>query len=215
ARRARFLSSSPGFTGALSCSRDHLDEHGRTVAPPRGPIDGRARGPARRGGSLPPMAPQETLDENDSDQRREIFVGCAELPPGMSRTVYFQKLRFLETRLPGDELPGERVLRRWRADAGGAGRFAIVAPRELCDLSGSLEARRADRVALADRLGRAAAELGAAAVVFPTAPEVTPSTAHRDRLRWLFEEVAPAERMGGALRVWQPDGLWRPAVAHR
>src|SRR5690606_3934865 len=44
---------------------------------------------------------------------------------------------------------------------------------------------------------------------------VTPSTAHRDRLRWLFEEVAPAERMGGALRVWQPDGLWRPAVAHR
>ena len=148
------------------------------------------------------------------EEHRAISVGCAELPPGMARKVYFQKLQFLETRLPGDETPGERILRRWRQEAGGPGRFALVAPRDLCDPSGAREASiAAEKRVRAGELARAAAELGAAAVVFPTPPEITPGSAHRDRLRWLFEEVASSERFGDIVRVWQADGLWRPAVA--
>lgn len=147
-------------------------------------------------------------------ERREISVGCAELPSGMARRLYFHKLRFLEARLPSDQIPGERILRRWRAEAGEAGRFALVAPRELCDLH-LPTADLPGHAALALRLSECAAVLQAAAVVFATPTQVTPSASHRDALKRFFDEVATAERFPGAARVWQPDGLWRPPVVAR
>jgi uncharacterized protein YecE (DUF72 family) len=153
----------------------------------------------------------------EEDVRREISVGCAELPQSMSRKVYFQKLRFLETRLPADEVPSERILRRWRTEAGGAGRFALIAPRELCE-STAVPDSPSERAAIAARasfLAEGARHAGAAVVLFVTPPSLTPSTAHRDRLRRLFEDIAGPERFAGLVRAWQPDGLWRPAVAAR
>lgn len=147
-------------------------------------------------------------------ERREISVGCAELPAGMARRLYFQKVRFLEARLPGDQIPGERILRRWRTEAGAEGRFSLVAPRELCELH-LPAADTVGHAALARRLADAAKQLSAAAVVFATPTQVTPSSTHRDALRRFFEEVATAELFGGVVRVWQPDGLWRPPILAR
>lgn len=168
------------------------------------------------------MAESETLgaheDESAIDEaRRDISVGCVDLPHGMSRRVYFQKLRFLETRLPADEVPSERIMRRWRTESGGAGRFAVVAPRDLCEPASGPESatERAAVVARASLLAAGARHSGAAAVLFTTPPSLTPSTAHRDRLRRLFEDIAGPDRFAGLVRVWQPDGLWRPALAAR
>jgi uncharacterized protein YecE (DUF72 family) len=147
-------------------------------------------------------------------ERREISVGCAELPAGMARRTYFQKLRFLEARLPSDQVPGERILRRWRTEAGGDGRFALVAPRELCDLH-LPAADSGGHAALARRLAECAQVVHAAAVVFATPTQVTPSSTHRDSLKRFFDTIATADMFGAAVRVWQPDGLWRPPVAAR
>lgn len=168
------------------------------------------------------MAESETLGARDDaglpeEARREISVGCVDLPHGMSRRVYFQKLRFLETRLPADEVPSERIMRRWRNEAGGAGRFAIVAPRDLYEPPTSPESapERAAIAARASLLASGARQAGAVAVLFATPPSLTPSTAHRDRLRRLFEDIAGPDRFSGLCRIWQPDGLWRPALAAR
>jgi uncharacterized protein YecE (DUF72 family) len=155
---------------------------------------------------------QRAADE--TDPRREIAVGTTELPPGMVRRAYFQKLRFLEARLPGDQIPSDRILRRWRNDSGGEGRFSLLAPRELCELA-RLPDSLADMRVLAGRLVAAARMVGAVALVFLTPSDVTPSSPHRDRLRQLFEEIAGAELCGDLLRVWQAAGLWRPGVADR
>ena len=168
------------------------------------------------------MVESETLSAHGGESavdevRREISVGCVDLPHGMSRRVYFQKLRFLETRLPADEVPSERIMRRWRSEAGSPERFAIVAPRDLCEPPGGPETptERAAVAARASLLASGARQAGAAAVLFATPPSLTPSTAHRDRLRRLFEDVAGPDRFTGLVRVWQPDGLWRPALAAR
>jgi uncharacterized protein YecE (DUF72 family) len=161
------------------------------------------------------MAESETVSAVE-EVRREISVGCVDLPHGMSRRVYFQKLRFLETRLPADEVPSERIMRRWRNESGGPGRFAIVAPRDLCEPAGpESPTERAAASARASLLASGARHAGAAAVLFMTPPSLTPSSAHRDRLRRLFEDVAGPDRFVGLVRVWQPDGLWRPALAAR
>jgi uncharacterized protein YecE (DUF72 family) len=143
-----------------------------------------------------------------------ISAGCAELPPGMSRAAYFQKLPLLEMRLPGERMPAASMARRWATDAGGPGRIVLVAPRELCRF------HRADGFAGLDQaatdLAAAATEALAAAVLFMTPPDLSPSSAHRDALQRFFGEIATAERFGGdggAARVWQPDGLWRPLTA--
>ena len=148
-------------------------------------------------------------------QGDHITVGCAELPPGMTRAEYFRLLRFLEMRLP-DRALTPPAIERLRDEAGGAQRLALVAPRSLCQVhrpggpdADALEAGATD-------LARTAAQLGAAAVVFCTPPDLSPSTAHRDALRRFFADFATSERFARhdqTVRVWQPDGLWRPAVA--
>lgn len=142
----------------------------------------------------------------------EVAVGCAELPPGMSRLAFFRQLALLETRFPGDEIPNQRVVRRWRAEAGADGQLVLVAPRAICALHRS-EDPAAPRAEMAARLCEAAAQAEAPAVLFPTPPEVSPSSGHRDALAEFFSEHVSAERMGTTVRVWAPDGLWRPRVA--
>ncbi len=157
----------------------------------------------------------DTIDTTGTYEPR-IAVGCAELPPGMNRAAYFRKLHFLEMRLPGDDLPAPRVAERWRADAGD-GELALVAPRALSSFHQSANAAELD--ASVARFAETAAHAGAAAVVFATPPDLSPSSAHRDHLRHFFTDVASPARFagndgtGGAIRVWQPDGLWRPHVA--
>ncbi len=161
----------------------------------------------------------DTIDTTDTTDAR-IFVGCAELPPGMGRAAYFRRLGFLEMRLPGDKIPAPRVAERWRADAGD-GALALVAPRALSSFHQPDALSAADLDAAVARFADAAAHARADALVFATPPDLSPSSANRDRLRHFFTAVAGPERFGrsagdadgaagGAIRVWQPDGLWRP-----
>jgi uncharacterized protein YecE (DUF72 family) len=155
------------------------------------------------------------MSDPHESQRARIAVGCAELPPGMNRAAYFRRLSLLEMRLPGDRPPAARVAERWREEAG-EGQLALVAPRDLCSFHrpsgpGADELERA-----AAELANVAARARAAAVVFVTPPDLSPSSANRDRLQHFFAAVAGPDRFGGGagpLRVWQPDGLWRPAAA--
>lgn len=134
----------------------------------------------------------------------------------MSRAAYFRRLPLLEMRLPGERVPAERVGERWASEAGERGRHVLVAPRWMCRVHApDAEATIADGVA---DLARVAVQARAAAVVFATPPDLSPSSAHRDALRRFFAELASDERFAGdgaapVARVWQPDGLWRPAVA--
>lgn len=142
-----------------------------------------------------------------------IAVGCAELPPGMSRAAYFHKLPLLEMKLPGDASPAARVAQRWAADAGERGQLSLVAPRWMAACHKGAERTASEVDAAVAGLAETALRARAAAVVFATPPDLSPSSAHRDALRGFFADVATAERFPGIARVWQPDGLWRPSPA--
>lgn len=136
-----------------------------------------------------------------------ILVGCTDLPHGLSRRRFFSAVGLLETHLPGDAVPSDRVLERWAAEAGERGSYALIAPRGLC-APGRAGANRDEIREGAVRLAAAAGRLRARAVVFVTPAELSPSATHRERLRRLFGEDAPAELFGEVVRVWQPGGLW-------
>lgn len=156
-------------------------------------------------------SPRQPMTTSDSSPGA-ITVGCAELPPGMSRAAYFRALPLLEMRLPGDRIPPARVAGRWASEAGRAGRIALVAPRSMMRFHQADAAARAAIDDDAALLAGTAIQSGAAAVVFATPPDLSPSSAHRDALRRFFDEIASADRFR-ALRIWQPDGLWRPLGA--
>jgi uncharacterized protein YecE (DUF72 family) len=162
-----------------------------------------------------PFAARTSMSDLDDSPGPRIAVGCAELPPGMSRTAYFRRLPFLEMRLPGDRAPAPRVAERWREEAG-PGQLALVAPRALCSFHRPGGPGADELARSADQLAEVASRARAAAVVFITPPDLSPSSANRDRLQEFFRAVAGADRFGGdgaPLRIWQPDGLWRPASA--
>jgi len=166
-----------------------------------------------------PFASQGSVPPDDIDieidSAASITVGCAELPPGKNRAAYFRALPLLEMRLPGDRIPAPSVADRWRADAGSR-QLALVAPRALLQLRAPGALTPVDLESQTAALAETAARIRAAAVVFITPPDLSPSSAHRDLLRSFFDEVATADRFGGeggSVRVWQPDGLWRPVVA--
>jgi uncharacterized protein YecE (DUF72 family) len=62
-------------------------------------------------------------------------------------------------------------------------------------------------------LHNAMVSLDAAAAVFRTPPEFSPSQANRDAMRRFFGERATSERLEGRMRVWVPSGLWDPPSA--
>jgi len=57
--------------------------------------------------------------------------------------------------------------------------------------------------------------LTAAHVVFRSPALCGPSVANRDQLKRFFAELATVDAVGGAARVWLPDGLWEPRAAVR
>lgn len=164
---------------------------------------------------------------------KHVIVGCAGLPHGVGWSRYFQRLPYLETAalLQGPVRPS--VLRRWRERAGRERAFGVVAPsiithppgprgfgprgwpvppdrqHEVGGFRATEVVRQGVRV-----LTEAAAALDAAAVVFRTPPDLSPSQANRDAMRRFFAEDATAEHFAGRARVWMPSGLWEPPTAH-
>jgi hypothetical protein len=200
----------------------HLDQPAQGAFELAGFHEGTLRGtfwavnrwqPSRKSGYF--LATTSMSDASETPRSATIAVGCAELPPGMNRAAYFRRLPFLEMRLPGDQVPARRVAERWRAEAGD-GQLALVAPRALSAFHQAGGPSDADLDAAVAELAEAARAAGAVAVVFATPPGLSPSSAHRDRLRTFFTDVASAARFGGdggIARIWQADGLWRPPVA--
>ncbi len=134
-----------------------------------------------------------------------VHVGCVDLPHGIGWDRYFGRLSFLETSALTRGPLRTSVMNKWRAAAPGPGSFGLVAPpiqEQPLGLPRGVEA-----------LGEAVRGLDASAVVFRTPPMFSPSSGNRDLLRRFFAEVAPAEKLSGATRVWQPDGLWELPTA--
>ncbi|WP_428268451.1 DUF72 domain-containing protein [Haliangium sp.] len=163
-----------------------------------------------------------------------LHIGCADLPPGLSRRRYFERLGYLETTATLLGIPRRAVLRGWREEAAGPGRFGLIAPQIITHRPGRKGYRRSkvtlspaelaqagafratEVVAQAtEALAQAAEVIAASVIVFRSPPDFAPSAANRDAMRRYFDEQAPAARFAGALRVWEPQGLWEPQVAAR
>ena len=164
----------------------------------------------------------------------DLAIGCADLPPGLRRVRYFQRLRYLEAGGTRYQVPRGKVLDRWRAEAGADARFGLHAPQEISDRPGPKGYPRSRRALTKKQLWQAGgfrdteviqdavqsiadacARLGTDVVIFRSPPEFVPSAANRDTLKGFFSQVATAERFGDTARVWEPLGLWEPATAMR
>ncbi|MEZ4367836.1 MAG: DUF72 domain-containing protein [Kofleriaceae bacterium] len=155
-----------------------------------------------------------------------IRIGTVDLPQKGGWDGYFKRLDYLELSglFTAPVKPG--TLARWASSAP-AGSLGLVAPwvtthREAPTRvqaswtadAGSGEFRDSPAVRVAvDALAQAATTVAAPVVMFQSPPMLSPSASNRDRLRAFFAEVAPAERFGGARRVWVPSGLWTPLTA--
>ena len=164
---------------------------------------------------------------------KHVIVGCAGLPRGLGWPRYFQRLPYLEL---GALLAGpvrSTVLRRWRTTAPRAGAFGVVAPALITHTPGPRGFgprgwpvppgrpfdvggfKASPEVAAAHAAHLNALELlDAAAAVYRTPPDFSPSAANREAMRRFFSEVMTAEVAGERLRVWHPSGLWEPPAAH-
>ncbi len=138
-------------------------------------------------------------------------VGCAELPPGMNRGKYFEKLSLLEVgafanRKAGTSKPGRKVVRGWREKSPETARFSVLAHSELTGAKAfpTDDEGREIATSLADSCQVLAAE----AVVFRTPASFSPSAQNRERMKVFFGEIATADAFGDTVRVWEPGGLW-------
>lgn len=121
-------------------------------------------------------------------------IGCADLPPGMSRQRYFERLSFLESSVLATTSPSLKSLEKWKTERPAGTGLALVVPHTI-DLGFLTEAVRA---------------AGAEVALFRTPADLSPSASHRDEVRALLGERT-AEL--GAVRVWEPQGLWSLAAA--
>ena len=178
-----------------------------------------------------PHDPSGTPSSQDSPA---ILVGCAELPPGLRRVRYFQRRRYLEVADTMYQLPKLSVLSRWSGDAEPNGRFGLLAPQVITHKPDPRGYRRGGdnlaREQLADagwfratdlvvrsveEFARVVRSVPTDAVLFRAPADFSPSAANREALRRFFTDIAPAEIFAGAVRVWEPQGLWEPALAAR
>jgi uncharacterized protein YecE (DUF72 family) len=187
-----------------------------------------------------PNSPEQSADVPFEGERNEsagaamTVVGCADLPPGLRRKRFFEVLDYLENEGTRFRLPAARVLQRWRDEAGPRGRLGLVAPQVITDKPGTRGYARGGEELTAKELAQAGAfgatpvveravktlieacsALPADTVIFRSPPDFAPSAANRDAMRRFFAELAPAERFGDTVRVWEPQGLWEPEVAAR
>ncbi len=141
-----------------------------------------------------------------ADSSTRAPVGCAELPPGMSRRQYFEKLDLLEVAALHKGTVSRKAVRSWREQSPASARFTLLAPQQLTHPRGFASDAEAD--ASAAQLAEFSKLLAAEAVVFRTPSSFTPSATGRDQVRRFFTEIASAERFPKTERVWDPDGLW-------
>jgi uncharacterized protein YecE (DUF72 family) len=148
-----------------------------------------------------------------------VRIGTVDLPDRMERERYFRELDFLELSalFAGPLKPS--VLAKWEVAPKGS--LALVAPWVLThrkppkanvlwphDASvGDFRDSAPGRAALV-QFAAAVKQLGASHAVFRSPSLFAASAANRDALKKFFGEIATPEAVGGAVRVWIPDGLW-------
>lgn len=147
-------------------------------------------------------------DTVSTEQIPRHQVGCAELPPGMNRGKYFEKLALLEIAAFATSNPTPKAVRGWRSKSPAHVRFSLMASSELTQ-SKSFPVNDTGREATA-KLSDACQVLSAEAVVFKTPADFSPSVGNRDRMKAYFSEIATQEAFGTTKRVWEPAGLWEP-----
>ena len=191
-----------------------------------------AEAPNEPAGELQRAPEPDGKSDGEVDGSALIRVGCADLPPGLRRNRYFERLPYLEVEGTMFKLPKASVLRRWADETGKRGGFGLLAPQVIshkpgprgyrrggeglsqADLAQAGGFRATDLVRGAvEALARAAELVRAEVVLFRSPADFTPSASHRDALRHFFSEMAPADRFGDAVRVWEPQGLWEPSMA--
>lgn len=174
-----------------------------------------------------PPEPVPTLPPN-------VSVGCSDLPPGLRRKRYFQRLHYLDIRGTRIRVPKNSALDNWRVEAGDNGRFGLYAPQVITDKPGRKGYAQAKKklspknLALAggfrntevvtrsvQSIANACTRVNADIVIFRSPPEFVPSAHNRDTLHAFFNDVAPQELFGDTARVWEPTGLWESASAAR
>ena len=190
-----------------------------------------ASAPGEPDGKEPPDA---SNDSSAPDGKSQIQVGCADLPPGLRRARYFERLRYLEIEGTLHGLPKPSVITRWAAEIGSDGRLGLLAPEVISHNPGPRGYPRMKVALLPEELAQAGAfrstpvvsqavealarvttALRAEVVLFRSPADFSPSASHRDTLRHFFTEMARADLFGETLRVWEPQGLWEPEVAAR
>ncbi len=184
---------------------------------------------------MPDRVPEKDEDSSNSPDAsaRTIRVGCSDLPPGLARKQYFARLDYLENEGTRHKLPGQRVLRRWLAEAGPGGRFGLLAPQVITDKPGRSGYARGDALTgeelkqaggfqpselvkqAVHSIAEACTTLQAETVVFRTPADFSPSATNRRAMRVFFSEIATQERFPQTARVWEPQGLWEIDVAAR
>lgn len=137
------------------------------------------------------------------------LIGCAELPPGMSRANYFEKLDFLEVASFFTNEPSRKVVRAWREKSPQGAAFSVIAHQSLTQ-PGFQPGDKSLETTL--QLVDFCEILRAEAVVFKTPASFAPSSKNRERLKTYFTEEGTSERFGTTQRVWDPDGLWEPST---
>jgi len=151
-------------------------------------------------------------------------IGTVDLPDRMDRERYIRELTYLELSLlfAGPVKPS--VLAKWKATDDFA--IGLVAPWVMTHKTppkasklwahdatvGEFRDSGPARVARAE-LAKAVAEIGASHVVFRSPPLFAASAKNRETLTAFFTELATEDEIGGATRVWVPDGLWDPITA--
>jgi hypothetical protein len=154
-----------------------------------------------------------------------VRVGTVDLPARAGWDRYFGALTYLELSGLFAAPVKTATMSRWKA-AAPPRTLGLVAPWPITHrkppvgprgwssdaASGEYRDGEAAREAVS-ALAAAAVRLEAAAVVFQSPADLSPSTATRDHLTAFFTGIAPASVFGGAERVWIPGGLWEPATA--
>ncbi|WP_437987113.1 DUF72 domain-containing protein [Sorangium sp. So ce117] len=130
-----------------------------------------------------------------------ITVGCAGFP--VPATRYFREFMFVEVQETHVSLPGPGTIRRWRREAPGGFRFALLGPREI-----GQEGFRDGKVieTALKSIEAVADELEAKLAVFVGPPEFTPTRANKAILReFLLNVKKRFERV-----VFEPPPGWDP-----
>jgi uncharacterized protein YecE (DUF72 family) len=167
-------------------------------------------------------------------QAPPIRVGCAGLPPRMPRDRYWRDLPFLEADVMYRSPPRRAAIRGWRETAPEGSGISLLAwqaithragkqgyaykgtplpPAELAETGGFRDTPTVRRAV--EAMAEAVEATEAEAVVFRTPASFAPSAKNRDAMKRFFTDIAGPEAFGGAVRVWEPEGLWRPDEAIR